>query len=230
MTKLAAIQSSFIPWRGYFNLIRTVDKFIFYENTQYTRRDWRNRNKIKTSNGVAWITVPIQSKGNYETKLCDIKLSETPWRKKQLSLIQHAYKKTPFFDDIYPIISEVIEDNSVNGLSDLNIALIKNICRYLGFKTEFIIDTDLIDQTFINLSKTEKLLYFCQVTNSKQYFTGPSAANYMETSILTNAKVDVIFFEYQQAKFYDQLWGKFEKDLSILDLLFNLGDDTPDFL
>lgn len=230
MSKIAVVQSSFLPWRGYFHLIRTVDKFVFYESAQYTRRDWRNRNKIKTKDGVSWITVPVRSKGNYDMKISEVKFSDQPWQRKLLNSIQHAYKKSPYFDDLYPLILEVILDKNISGLSELNIKLVKSISSYLRFDTEFIIDSELIREDFYELGKSEKLIYFCRETSSKHYYSGPLAKTYMEDSAFKNAGIELTYFKYSLAKEYPQRWGKFKENLSILDLLFNLGEDTVDFL
>jgi len=110
MKKVAILQSNYIPWKGYFDMIGLVDEFILYDDMQYTRRDWRNRNKIKTPNGLAWLTIPVEVKGKYFQKINETIISEPQWAKDHWATIKQFYSKARFFKDYKDIFENQEQD------------------------------------------------------------------------------------------------------------------------
>lgn len=224
MKKVAILQSNYLPWKGYFDLIAYVDEFIIYDDMQYTNRDWRNRNTIKTPNGLFWLTIPVGS--NTKRAIREVLLVNNDWRYKHCKTLTANYKKSPFFNEIFDVISPIILDESIEYLSDLNIALIKAICSYLEIETKisYCWDYGLID------GKTERLVDLCQKANASIYVSGPSAKNYIDEKLFQDVNIHLEWFSYGGYKEYPQLWGDFTHTVSILDLLFNCGKNSYKYM
>ena len=135
-TKRVAIsQSNYLPWKGYFDLIASVDEFILYDDTQYTRRDWRNRNQIKTPQGLIWLTVPVKVKGKFHQSIRETELTDEPWARKHWDTLLNNYRRTPHFAEIVSLLEPHFLQQTHNRLSSLNRSLIETICGYLGIRT-----------------------------------------------------------------------------------------------
>lgn len=226
MKKVAIIQSSFLPWRGYFDIIKSVDEFIFLDSVQFTRRDWRSRNKIKTQHGTKWLSVPCKSKGKFVSNIKDIETDGIRWKKSHIDTITGCYKRSKEFDTFMPLLTSIYDLEKQDYLSDFNIRLISAVCNYLGIETVIKQDFDLPIET----NKNDRLLYICQRANADIYVSGPSAKHYIDKSQFRRNGLDVEFFEYSIARPYNQPWGDFSPNLSIIDLIFNLGRDARLFL
>ncbi|MCC5450490.1 WbqC family protein [Rheinheimera sp. UJ51] len=227
MKKIAILQSNYIPWKGYFDIISEVDEFILYDDMQYTRRDWRNRNKIKTPAGLQWLTVPVQVKGKYEQKIKDTLIDKTDWEKDHLKAFYQNYKRAPFFDEIYNLLESIYVHKDLTHLSNLNRDLIQIICNYLNIKTKISSSTDynLVE------GKTERLLSLCQQAGASDYISGPAAREYFDEMIFKEAGVGLHWFDYSGYPEYSQLWGgEFINHVTILDLLFNCGPDASNYM
>src|SRR5207253_4989465 len=135
MKKLAIVQSNYIPWKGYFDLINSVDEFILYDVVQYTRRDWRNRNLIKTREGLHWLTIPVQVKGRYSQTIEETRINDQGWGRRHLEAIRHSYRRAPFFDQYEPLLTELYRECSSDLLSEVNERFLTTICRLLGIPT-----------------------------------------------------------------------------------------------
>ena len=135
MKKIAIVQSNYIPWKGYFDMIAAVDEFILYDNVQYTRRDWRNRNQIKTPQGVHWITVPVKVKGKYDQTIRETEIDGTDWATAHWKTITQNYRKAPHFEEIAAIFEPFYRQAHYTHLSVLNRALIEAVCNYLNITT-----------------------------------------------------------------------------------------------
>ncbi len=217
--KVAISQSSFIPWPGYFFLINAVDIFYFYDDTQYTSRDWRNRNYIKCPNGKLQISIPVK-KHYRETTIENIEISKEFNKDNFFETLRRNYKKSFHYDEILILIDKCFSDNT-NNLSKLNQKLIKSISEYLEIETEFQ-NTNGIGK---ELNKSDRLIKICQDTGAKSYFSGPTAKTYLEIDKFLKNDIEVVFINYPEF-LYKQLWGKNLPNLSILDLLFNYGKDS----
>ncbi len=217
--KAIITQSNYIPWKGYFDAINTVDVFVVYDEMQYTKRDWRNRNKIKTENGLKWLSVPVSVKGKFNQKINETLISDKDWGKKHWQVIKQAYRKAPFFKEYNEFFEKLYLNCAFTRLSEVNLMFIREICQLLGVKTEIIYSKDL------NLvgDKTEKLLNVCKDLGVTDYYSGPAAKDYMEVGLFDEQNVEVHWFDYSGYPEYNQQFEGFEHGVTILDLIFNEG-------
>ena len=175
--KVAVIQSNYLPWKGYFDIINDADIFCFYDEVQYTKNDWRNRNRIYSKNGLSWLTIPIE-KSAVKQKISEVKLSDVDWRKKHFNSLYLSYKKAPYFNQLEPFIVEWYEKNNSESLSEYNRDIIKSISKYIGIETAFVNSADYQ----LSNDKISRLLNLLKQLNCTEYFSGPSAKNYLQES------------------------------------------------
>ena len=218
MKSVAIVQSNYIPWKGYFDMIAAVDEFILYDDMQYTRRDWRNRNQIKTSQGVQWLTVPVQVRGKYEQKIRDTAIDGSDWTAAHWKALTQNYRRAPFFDDVAEWLAPLYAESHTH-ISQLNRRFIETICEVLNIKT---VISNSWDYTLPD-GKSERLASICKQAGGSKYISGPSAKNYVDERVFTEMGIDVSWFDYSGYPEYPQLWGEFKHGVTILDLLFNCG-------
>jgi hypothetical protein len=223
--KIAILQSNYIPWKGYFDMIAAVDEFILYDDMQYTRRDWRNRNQIKTPQGVQWLTVPVQAKGKFNQTIKETVIDGSDWAIAHWKALAQNYPRAPHFDEVAAWL-EPLYIESYTHISQLNRRFIEAICHYLGIKT---IISNSWDYTLLD-GKTECLADLCKQAGGMEYISGPSAKNYVEERIFTDMNIKLTWFDYANYPEYPQLWGDFTHGVTILDLLFNCGKDAPRYM
>ncbi|PDS64690.1 WbqC family protein [Rhizobium anhuiense] len=226
MKKVAILQSNYIPWKGYFDLIAAVDEFILYDDMQYTRRDWRNRNQIKTPQGVVWLTVPVKVKGKYHQTIRETEIDGWDWAAAHWKSIVLNYKKAPFFDDIANFLEPIYQRENHRNLSALNRELLEIVCRYLGITTPI---TNSWDYLLVD-GKSERLADLCLQAGGTEYISGPAAKDYIEERAFSDRGLKLSWFDYQGYPEYSQLWGEFVHGVTVLDLLFNCGKDSPAFM
>lgn len=226
MKKVAILQSNYIPWKGYFDLIASVDEFILYDDMQYTRRDWRNRNQIKTPQGLQWLTVPVQVKGKYHQTIRQTEIDGDAWRNLHWKALQQNYRRSPHFDEVAAWLEPLYLGEAPTMLSAMNRSFIEKVCAYLGVRTRlnWSWDYELVD------GRSERLLSLCQQAGGIEYVSGPAAKDYLDESVFEAAGVKVSWFDYQGYKPYPQLWGEFAHSVTILDLLFNCGPQAHQFM
>jgi hypothetical protein len=226
MKKIAISQSNYIPWKGYFDLINMVDEFILYDDMQYTKRDWRNRNKIKTPNGLQWLSIPVETKGKFSQKINETKVSNQAWRKKHWQQIKHNYSKTKYFQKYQAVFEQLYLNSNEEYLSKINYNFINEICKILHIDTtiRFSDAFDLVE------GKTEKLLGICKACHADVYISGPSAKEYFDEKLAIKEKIAVQWMDYANYKEYTQLYPPFEHSVTILDLIFNEGENSKNFL
>ena len=225
MRKIAILQSNYIPWKGYFDMIAAVDEFILYDDMQYTRRDWRNRNQIKTPQGQQWLTVPVKAKGKYFQIIRETEIDETDWATTHWNMLVQNYKKAPYFDEIAAIF-EPLYQLQYSHLSPLNRDFIEAVCAYLGIHTKI---SNSWDYELIE-GKTERLVNLCMQAGGTEYISGPAAKDYVEEHLFTERGVKLSWFDYAGYPEYPQRWGDFVHGVTILDLLFNCGKQAPDYM
>ena len=226
MKRVAILQSNYIPWKGYFDLIAAVDEFILYDDMQYTKRDWRNRNQIKTPQGNQWLTVPISVKGKYHQKIRDAEINGTDWAAKHFRALASNYCKAPHYDEILTWLKPLYLSGSYSHLSILNRTFIEAICDYLGIST---IISNSWDYSLTG-DKTERLASLCSQAGGTEYISGPSAREYIDKSVFDERCITLTWFDYVGYTEYPQLWGEFSHGVTILDLLFNCGKDAYDHM
>ncbi|MCU0072103.1 WbqC family protein [Pseudomonas koreensis] len=226
MKKIAILQSNYIPWKGYFDMIAAVDEFILYDDMQYTRRDWRNRNQIKTPQGIQWLTVPVSVKGKYHQTIRETEIDGTDWAAAHWRTLQQNYRRAPHFAEIAQWLEPLYLQESYTHLSQLNRRLIEAICRYLSIKTTISNSWDYTLQD----GKTERLVDLCVKAGGSEYISGPAARDYIDEGLFSAAGVKLSWFDYAGYPEYPQMWGEFAHGVTILDLLFNCGRDAPRYM
>ncbi len=226
MKKIAILQSNYIPWKGYFDLINMVDEFILYDDMQYTRRDWRNRNKIKTPNGLLWLTIPVEAKGKYFQKINETKVSEKDWAKKHWQTITLNYTKTKYFKEYKDRFEELYLRSDEEYLSQINYKFIMAINDVLGISTKirWSSEFELVD------GQTERLLGICKDCQADVYISGPAAKDYFDEELAKQENIHVEWMDYSEYSEYNQLFSPFEHGVSILDLIFNEGPNATSFM
>lgn len=224
--KLAVLQSNYIPWKGYFDIIHDVDLFLFYDEVQYTKYDWRNRNQILTLRGLTWLTIPC----GYDTKrrICDVKIkNEFDWQLQHYRMLQQNYKRAPYFKKYKEFLEYVYLEHTWDYLFELNRFMVEHISRdFLGIHTKFGDSRDYFSQGV----KAEKLFSLVRSTNADVYISGPAARDYMDLKPYADAGIDVIWKDYHGYPEYPQGSDTFYHNVSILDLLFYTGSDAPYYI
>lgn len=226
MKKIAILQSNYIPWKGYFDLVNSVDEFILYDDMQYTRRDWRNRNLIKTPRGLEWLTIPVEVKGRFRQRICDTRIGDPRWGARHWATLMHNYARSAFFELYQPVL-EPLYQQAWHTLSAVNHAFLKAICGILGITT---IISWSMDYRPRKEGKTERLVALCLQAGATRYISGPSARDYIEPGLFEAAGIKLDYFDYAGYPEYPQRFGKFEHGVTVLDLLFNVGPDAPRYM
>lgn len=225
--KVAILQSNYIPWKGYFDIINMVDEFILYDDMQYTKRDWRNRNKIVTPDGLMWLTIPVDTKGKFYQKINETKISDMKWVDEHWKSIQYNYAKAKHFNDFADAIHEMYEQcRNEEYISKVNYIFLTGICKLLDIKTKITWSSDyeLVD------GKTERLVGLVKSAGGDYYLSGPAAKDYIVPELFEEAGIELDWMDYSGYKEYHQLGKEFEHGVSILDLIFNEGSDAKKYL
>ncbi len=225
MRKVAITQSNYIPWKGFFDSVNLVDVFVLYDDMQYTKRDWRNRNLIKCENGTKWLSIPVEVKGKYFQKISETRISDTSWAKQHWMTIKHTYGKLPGFQ-VYGTKFEELYNKDYEYLSEVNYAFIKAICEMLNIKTEIHWSSEFE----LPEGKTERLVSICEDLKASDYFTGAAAKAYMDESLFAKKGIQVHYYDYSGYPEYEQKYPPFTHGVSILDLLFSAGESAPHYM
>ena len=223
--RVAILQPSYLPWLGFFDQMNRSDQFVLYDDVQFTRRDWRNRNRIRVREGSAWLTVPVIQKNKYEQNLLETKIdNSTLWKRKHLETIRLHYSKTPYFELHFPWF-EQIYSNEWEFLLDLSLETI----TYL--KGQLQIDTPLLRSSELKTpgKKGERLIAICKQLGATHYLSGDSAKDYISNEEFSGQGIDLEYQEYQHPQ-YPQRYKGFVPFLSVIDLLFNCGEKSLDVL
>ncbi|MFZ4801699.1 MAG: WbqC family protein [Chlorobium sp.] len=219
---VAILQSNYLPWKGYFDIIHDADLFIFYDDLQYTKNDWRNRNIIKTPKCTEWLTVPV-GPDNHRL-ICDVTITNISWQIKHFATIRQNYSKAPFFANYKEFLEDIYLGRQWKNLSELNRYLIRTISyEFLGITTEF---ADSRDYT-ISGKKFDRLMDLIVSAESNCYVSGPAAKDYVDSSKFFEMGIELIWKDYSGYPEYTQRYPPFVHAVSIIDLLFNVGQDAP---
>lgn len=217
MKRVAILQSNYIPWKGYFDMIAAVDEFILYDDVQFTKNDWRNRNKIKTPRGAEWISVPVGT--NINRNICDVELPDHSWQQKHWKTIRHNYCRAAHFKAVADELEPLYLQEKYTHLSQLNLRLINWICLKLGITTKI---SSSLDYQLIK-GQTERLVNLCVQAGATEYISGPAARDYIDESAFADQNIKFVWFDYGGYPEYPQLWGEFVHGVTLLDLVFNCG-------
>lgn len=224
--RIAIVQSNYLPWKGFFDLIASVDEVVLFDDFQYTRRSWRNRNRIKTPQGVKWLTVPVLASPQRSTRISDVRIAASEWTELHLKTLRMAYARAPYFSEIMRMIEEEFSSQRCEMLSELNVSLIKRVCTYLEIRTTI--------KTHRDYQAVEhrqfRLRDICLAAGASVYVSGPVAKSYLDESVFRSAGIEVEWFDYSNYPEYPQLWGPFIHEVSIVDLLASQGPHSASFL
>jgi len=226
LKKVAVLQSNYIPWKGYFDIVHDADLFLFYDEVQYTKNDWRNRNLIQTPGGPKWLTLPCGY--DISRKIDEVKFnSAVSWQKDHYQAITRNYCRAPCFNLYRDFLQNVYLDRKWEYLTELNRYIIQTIAR------EFLhIDTVMESSGFFFSEgrKSAKLLSLLQSAGADAYITGPAARNYLDEVAFARAGIRVLWKDYSSYPPYRQLYAPFTHTVSIFDLLFNTGEAAPYYI
>ncbi|BAU48604.1 hypothetical protein SVA_2052 [Sulfurifustis variabilis] len=224
--RVGIIQSSYVPWRGFFDFIDSVDLFVVFDDVQYpVGRSWRNRNQLKTKNGLRWLTVPIAAKSTgLAIDEVAIGRTEKPWQDAHRRSLKEALGPAPFFAAAQRLWEEAIAAGDT-GISALNVRLIRGICSYLRIETPIVTSREYGAAG----RKTERLINLLQAVGASTYLSGPSAKDYLDEAAFQAHRIRLEFKSYDYAE-YPQLWGPFVGNVTVLDLIANTGPNAREFL
>lgn len=223
--KLVILQCSYLPWLGYFDQMNRCDIFVVYDDIQYTRNDWRNRNRIKTAQGIQWVTVPVLLKGKEFPLIKDVQINNaTNWRKDHYRTIKQNYSRARYFKDYIDMFEEVYSKDW-KYLIDVDMAFIYLFKDALGIKSEIRFASDLK----IKGNRIQKLIDICKYFNASEFLEGQAGKNYIDDSEFERNGIKIEYQNYEHPT-YSQLYGNFVSYLSIVDLLFNEGKQSLSIL
>lgn len=223
--RVAILQSNYIPWKGYFDIIGSVDEFIIYDEVQYTKNDWRNRNKIKTPLGTQWVTIPVFQKRLHQ-KISETEVSTSHWGIKNWNSIKANYAKAPHFKTYAMIFEEFYFNFKGTLLSEINVTILKLICDILTINTKI---TNSADYE-LKGDPTERLVNLCKQTKATHYLSGPSAKNYLRENVFKEEGFEIEWMNYDKYPEYPQQYPPFVHYVSIVDLLFNVGPASLSYM
>ncbi|MDC0428965.1 WbqC family protein [Phycisphaerales bacterium] len=223
--KAAILQSSYIPWKGFFDIIRSVDRFIWFDDVQFTIRDWRSRNRIKTSDGLRWLSIPCD--GRQSKMIDEVLVTDASWRRRHWEAIERAYGEAPHFEWCRPVLEHLYLGETENRLHILNRKFVETIAtELLGIQTEF-------DESARYPSSNRgqaRLLDILAEIGATSYLSGPAARSYIDDAAFANQGVGLEWMRYDGYPEYPQLHGPFEHAVSIIDVLVHVGPDAPGFI
>lgn len=230
--KVAIIQSNYIPWKGYFDFINMVDEFILFDDTQYTRRDWRNRNLIKTSNGLRWLTIPVEVKGRYHQSISETRISSAEWAIEHWKAIAHNYTRARYFRQYREIFEPLYRGCCEPMLSIINKTFLDVICRILNICTPITCIMNYRSNCPSDSAgdKTLQLVSLCKAAGASCYISGPAAQNYINPEAFKQAGIELKYIDYSGYPEYPQFFPLFTHNVSVLDLLFHTGPKAPYYI
>jgi hypothetical protein len=225
--RVAIVQSSYVPWKGYLDLIRRVDEFVLLDDAQFTKRDWRSRNRIKTAQGPIWLTVPVQVRGRYHQRIDETLVADAAWAQRHWTTIEQAYARSPGFDAIRDVLRDAYERaGAEERLSLVNRTLLEALCGLLGIRTPLVWSTDYGSEG----QRTERLVHLCRRAGATTYLSGPAAQAYLDEEAFRAVGVEVEWMRYDYPE-YPQPHGPFEHAVSAIDLLASVGPErAPGYL
>lgn len=224
--KIAILQSNYVPWKGYFDLIRAVDEFILYDEVQYTKNDWRNRNRIKTQTGLQWLTIPVRQ-DRLGQKISETRVVDSRWAARHWRTITTNYGRARYFEKYAPMVEAWYSEAGASELlSDINALFIREVCAALGIRTQITSSRNYE----LEGGRVERLVSICRQAGANVYLSGPAANNYLDETLFSDAGVSVEWMHYDGYPEYPQLFPPFAHGVSILDMLFNAGTEQAAFM
>jgi WbqC-like protein family len=222
---VAIVQSNYIPWKGYFDLIGLADEFILLDDVQYTTRDWRNRNRVKTKHGLKWLTIPVADAGR--RRIDEVYIADPGWASLHWETLLHSYSRAPHFRRYAARVEEWYANAlQRRRLSAINRHFIEEICKLLEIDTPITSSTDY----GVSGSSTSRLVALCRAAGATRYLSGPKARAYLDEAVFDAEGVEVVWMSYEGYPEYPQLHAPFEHGVTVLDMIFNVGPDARAYM
>ncbi len=223
---VAIVQSSYIPWKGYFDLMAAVDEFILLDDVQYTRRDWRNRNRVKSPTGVRWLTIPVNIKGRYLQRIDETTVNNPDWARAHWASLSAWYRRAPHFEHYREALEGLYLGMRERRLAEINRRFLETLRDLLGIPTKITASSDYAADGV----KSERLLGICRAAGARRYLSGPAARAYLDEELFDAAQVQVRWMSYDGYPEYQQLYPPFDHHVSVLDLLLNVGEQARRYM
>jgi hypothetical protein len=228
ITKIIAVcQSNYIPWKGYFDLIRSSDEFVIYDIAQYTKNDWRNRNRIRTSRGSDWLTIPVQTSGRFGQPIHDVLVKDHHWARAHWKTIQQNYRRAKYFPEYKMIFEDLYSQaEKLEHLSDINLLFLHGINQLLEIRTPI----RLAQTLDLPAGQSERLVSICLQLEGTYYLSGPKGQSYLNVDLFRRNGIQVGWMDYDNYPEYVQLFQGFDHHVSIIDLIFNAGPNSFQYM
>jgi hypothetical protein len=212
-------QPNYLPWIGYFDLIRQSDIWIWYDDVQYTKRDWRNRNRVAFGDAAEWLTIPVRTKGRFTQRICDVEVDHSrPWIRQHLETIRRCYARAPFFEPVFAVVKDAFDAGDTR-LADLTIRLNEAICAHIGLHSTFVRSSHITTPVGRG---ARRLIDICRAVEGNVYLSGPAARAYIDSSEFAEAGIELRYVVYDYPRYERGGWP-YLPNLSILDILAWLG-------
>jgi hypothetical protein len=226
MKSIAILQSSYIPWKGYFDIINMVDEFVLFDDVQFTRRDWRTRNRIKTKQGTQWLTIPVHVKGAYHQRIRDVVAVDDKWRRVHWKSMRHSYSRAAHFGLYADAFEELYLGSGERRLTSINFSFLVALCKMLGIHTPLTYSWDYQLQS----ERSLRLASICEQAGATHYLSGPAAKAYLNEQVFAERQIEIEYMDYTGYPEYAESFPPFLHEVSVVDLLFNHGPDASRFM
>jgi WbqC-like protein family len=224
--RICIIQSCYIPWKGFFDLIARCDKYVIYDSAQYSKGHWHNRNRIKGPNGSRWLTIPVSTAGRLAQSIDQVEIAK-PWADEHWRLIELSYKQAAFFNEVGPLVKSWYEEAETAAfLTEVNLIFLKGVARFLGIHTDIVRDR----MYSFDGARMERLLSIARASGANRYLSGPAAKEYFDEALFRSEGILTEWMDYEGYPEHPQLHGGFEHAVSVLDLIFNVGTEAWRYL
>lgn len=220
------IQPSYLPWLGYFDQMRLADIFVFFDDVQFDKGGWRNRNRLLGREGPQWITAPVKKNGTFPTILKEMEIHSSPWQQKHLNMLKSLYGKAPFFDWCYPALDKLLSRKKYRWLVDLNINSIMTLSGLIGFSPDTRLSSEI---GFVDAGRTERLVEICSNLKATRYISSDASKAYMKEELWNEAGIELVYQNYPHPT-YRQFGRRFVSHLSAVDALMFVGPGAASFV
>jgi len=226
MKRVAILQSNYIPWKGYFDIIATVDEFILYDDVQFTKNDWRNRNLVKTVQGKKWITIPVSVRSLHQN-INEVTVADLRWPARHWRTISNTYRAAPYFAQYRDYFKELFLETKELYLSHVNYRFLCAILKILDVQTKVTWSTDYAP---IKGRGAERVLNLCRAAGATHFLSGPAAKAYIKSERFAEAGIELEYMDYAGYPEYPQLYPPFDHAVSIMDLILMCGPRAPCYI
>ena len=221
MKTLVILQSNYIPWKGYFDLMAAADEFVLFDEAQFTKNDWRNRNRIVLAGKAHWLTIPVATAGRFRAPISEVEAANGDWARMHWETIRQAYRKAPHFAEMVPVIEAVYATAAGHtNLSEINALFLRHLAPLLGITTT-LLQSDTVPRT--TGDPTGRLVEICQARGATRYISGPAARAYIKTELFEEAGISLWYVSYDGYPVYDQAMEPFVHGVSLIDTLMRCG-------